>query len=153
MTELLDLATVVDRDTVRIRTKKNPDGTVYDLIERDELGPYELQLIYNRYEKWQRLLLLSDRKLSPAEKREVSKALGDILKLLIPELESPTLAEMELVQRARIVAKWSEKYQDQGAAEGEAPTSPPPTTAGSSHGSRRSTGATPKRGSTPRSGS
>lgn len=151
MTELLDLATVVERDTVRIRTKKNPEGKLYDLLNLEELGPFEHQVLLSRHAKWSALAERTDRKLTAVQQREIHKALGDILKLLLPEIEPAVLAETETPQRIRIVEAWATKNST-GAAEGEAQESQP-ITAGSSRGSRPSTAATRKRGSTPRRGS
>jgi hypothetical protein len=147
VTEILDLSTVVERDTVRIRTKKNKPGKLYDLVNLDELGPFEHQTIIAKHAKVAKFASLS-RKLTAAEKGQLNKALGDILKLLVLDLEPAVLAEMEDTQRARIVTTWALKH---GAAEGEEPAGPS-TTGGSARASKRSTAATRKRGSTRRAG-
>ena len=146
MSELLDLATVVDRDTVRIRTKKNPDGKVYELLNMEELGAFEFAILASRHEKT-RGLDRTDRKMTPAEKRTVAKAVKDILTQIVIDLEPTVLAEINPVQGAKIVGAWAAKYQDDGAAEGEDSASPS-TTAGSSHNSKASTAATRRTGST-----
>lgn len=118
--ELIDIATVVERDTVRIRTKKNQEGKLYELLNIDELGPYEYQVIVNAHAKVQKFGALK-RKPTAAQERELDKALADILKLLIPSLEPRVLAEMESTPRARIVTAWSMKNSaDVGDSPGEA---------------------------------
>jgi len=148
VTELLDLSTVVERDTVRITSKKHPAGKVYDLVNQDELGPYEYEIISSRHAKTAKLANLT-RKMTVVEKRELSKALGDIIKLLVPDLEPAVLSEMEDTQRARIVTAWAMKS---GAAEGEAQAGKS-TTANSSRASKPSTAVTKGSGSTSQRGS
>jgi hypothetical protein len=154
VTELLNISTVVERDTVTIRSKKHPAGKAYDLVNIEELGAFEYEIIVSRHAKVGKLAHLT-RKMTAAEQREINKALADILKLLVIGLEPTVLTEMESAIRARIVTAWAVKH---GAAEGEAPAGRPKrkprkrTTAGSSRASRRSTAATRKSGSTSRRG-
>lgn len=154
MSELLDLSTVVDRDTVRIRTKKNPNGTVYELLNLDELGAFEHAIISQRHKTTRGMLGRTDRKMTPAEKRTVTKALKDILAQIVIDLEPHVLKELDQTQASKIVAAWAMKYQDDddGAAEGKDSESLS-TTAGSSRNSKTSTAATPRTGSTSRGGS
>ncbi len=150
MTELLDITTVVQRDTVNIRTKKNPAGKLYELLNIDELGSFEHQAIVNCHGIVQTLSQLK-KKPTAAQERQLSKALGDILKLIIPTLEPRVLAEIEDTQRAKIVTAWSIKHAtDDGAAEGEDGQASASTTGDSSPASKRSTAATRRRGSTSR---
>lgn len=121
MSELLDLSTVVDRDTVRIRTKKNPDGNVYELLNLEELGAFEHAVVSKCHQKASSLVGRADRKLTPAEQRTVTKALKDILALIVKDLEPHVLAELDQTQASKIVAAWAMKYSDGDAesAEGE----------------------------------
>lgn len=151
MTELLDLTTVVKRDTIRLRSKKHPAGKQYALINPEELGAFEHAQLTNGLETMQRLGSITGRKLSAKETRELNKALGDMLKMLVIDLEPATLTETEDVQRARIISAWSQKAA--GAAVGEAPPAARArrsTTARSSRGSKPSTAAARKTGSTSR---
>jgi hypothetical protein len=153
MTELVDVATVVERDTVRIRTKKNPDGRLYTILNLSDLGPYEHWLISNRNERAEKLSVTT-RPLTPQEKREVRKALGDILSIIVPSIEPATLNEMENITRAQIVLAWVSKVNGAGAVVGDTGNPPKPQTgAASSRASRRSTAATRMGGSTRRRGS
>lgn len=154
MSELLDISTVVDRDTVHIRTKKNPDGKSYALLNLEELGAYEHAIVSKCHQKARGLVGRTDRKTTPAEKRTITKALKDILALIVIDLEPHVLAELDQLQASRIVAAWAMKYasDDDGAAEGEDSASLS-TTAGSSHDSKHSTAATRGTGSTSRGGS
>jgi hypothetical protein len=144
--EILDLTTVVERDRVRIRTKRQPDGKLYELLNLDEIGPYEHATINARYAEAQKLL--DGHRLTPKQKSAVTKALGDIVSLLVIDLEPAVLKEMEQTQRAKLVQAWAARHAT--GAEGNSPAAP--TTAASSRASRRSSAATPKRGSTSRRG-
>jgi hypothetical protein len=152
--ELLDLSTVVDRDTVRIRTKKNPKGNVYELLNMEELSAFEFAILSDRHKRTRNLVGRTDRKMTPAEKRTVTKALKDILAQIVIDLEPTVLRELDMSQASKVVAAWALKYQDDdsesddddsGAAEGDSPRRS--TTAGSSRSSNRSTAATPRTGS------
>ena len=118
---LLDISTVVDRDTVGISTKKNPTPKIYELLNLDELGAYEYAVISKAREKTRALLGRTDRKLTPAEKRTATKALKDILSLIVKDLDPHVLAEIDQTQAAKIVAAWAMKYveDDAESAEGE----------------------------------
>lgn len=119
---LLDISTVVDRDTVGISTKKHPTPKVYELFNLDELGAYEFAVISKAREKTRDLLGRTDRKMTPAEKRIATKALKDILALIVKDLEPHVLAELDQTQAAKIVAAWAMKFvadDDAESAEGE----------------------------------
>jgi hypothetical protein len=153
--EILDVATVVDRDTVRIRTVKNPEGKLYELVNLIEFGPYEMTKITTLHSRAQELLR-SGNKLRPAQERELDKALGDILKLIVVGLEPAVLKETVRTVRATIIAAWAIRNApaappSAGGDEGEAQRRP--TGPSSSRSSSRSTAATRSGGSTHRSGS
>jgi hypothetical protein len=152
--ELLDLATVVDRDTVRIRTKKNAEGKVYELLNMEELSAFEFAILSDRHKRTRALVGRTDRKMTSAEKRTVTKALKDILMQIVVGIEPAVLRELDMAQASRIVTAWALKYQpepddadvdDSGAAEGDSRRRS--TTAGSSRSSKASTAATQRTGS------
>lgn len=118
---LLDISTVVDRDTVGISTKKQKTPKIYELLNMDELGAFEFAVIQKARDKTRTLLGRTDRKLTPAEKRTATKALKDILALIVVDLEPHVLAEIDQTQAAKIVAAWAMKYveDDAESAEGE----------------------------------
>jgi hypothetical protein len=145
---LLDISTVVERDAINIRSKRHPDGKVYTLVNLDEFGAFEFETIVSLDKKAGKLKQLK-RKPTAAEERTVRWALGEILKLIVIDLEPAVLAEIEDIQRAKIVGAWTDKITS-GATEGEAPAAPGSTTAASSRASKRSTAATRKGGSTRR---
>lgn len=147
MTQLLDIATVVERDTVNIRSTRHPAGKVYELVNLDELGVFEHETILARSAAASKYTQLR-RKPTAADKRDLMKALGDVLVLIVLGLEPSVLAEIEAPQRDKIIGAWAEKYS--GEAAGEAPAAL--TTGGSSPGSKRSTAASRKRGSTSQRG-
>ena len=151
---LLDVATVVDRDTVGISTKKSAKPKIYELINPDELGAYEYAIFVSRRKKVAGMER-TDRKLTSSEMRVYTKAVKDILSQIVIDLEPQVLAEMERSAAEKIVVSWTLKHfggeADTGAAEGEDRKSPS-TTAGSSPDSKRSTAATRRTGSTSRGG-
>jgi len=149
---LLDISTVVERDTVGISTKKQKTPKIYEVFNLDELGAFEHAQISRLHQKVRGMVGRTDRKQTPAEKRIVTKALKDILALIVVDLDPHVLQEIDQTQAAKIVAAWAMKYADDGAAEGEDSESPS-TTAGSSPSSKSSTAATPRTGSTSRGGS
>lgn len=150
MTELLDLSTIVERNTVRIRSKKHPAGKLYELLNRDDLGVFEHAQIVKMHTRASQLLdLANSRNLKPVEQRELSKALRDVVKLLMPGIEPVVLRELSDTQLAKTVAVWAAMHQD--APEGNA-RSRPRTGGGNSRVSKRSTAATRNAGGTSRSG-
>ena len=122
-THLLDISTVVDRDTVGISTKKHPEPKIYEVLGLDELGAFEHARISKLHRKTSGLVARTDRKMTPAESRIVTKALKDILALIIVGLEPHVLQEIDQTQAAKIVAAWAMKYveadDDAESAEGE----------------------------------
>lgn len=118
---LLDISTVVDRDTVGISTKKHPEPKVYEILNLDELGAYEHAMISKLHQKTRGLVGRTDRKMTPAESRIVTKALKDILALIVVNLEPHVLKEIDQTQAAKIVAAWAMTHVEDGAgaAEGE----------------------------------
>jgi hypothetical protein len=148
--EILDLKTVVDRDTIRIRTKKNPAGKLYEMLNFDELGPYELAMIGSAQERAQELTKTPGKRLTKKQNEEVNRLLSGVVRLLIPEIEPRVLAEMEERQKGQIFQVWAARYQ-QESAEGEEPRRR--TTGGSSRASTRSTAARRTRGGSARQAS
>lgn len=147
--EVLDLSTVVEKAHVRIRSRKHPAGKLYELVNIDDLGPFEHQTIVSLHARASELLQSSSALTEP-QSRTLTKALGDIVKLLMPGLEPAVLAELTNAKRSQIVQTWAERNAPPGADPGNAPSRR--TTGGSSRSSKRSTAAPRKRGSTPRRG-
>lgn len=119
---LLDISTVVDRDTIGISTKKNPTPKIYEVVNMEELGAFEHARIRQLHKKVQDMKVSrTDRKMTPAEKRTVTKALKDMLALIVIDLEPAVLTEIDQTQAAQIVAAWAMKYveDDAESAEGE----------------------------------
>jgi hypothetical protein len=141
VTHLIDITSVVERDTFSV------DGKVYELRGMEELGPLHYERLVKLSEKHTKFEKLK-RDLTASEKAQVSKALGEILKMIAVDLDQRSLAKIEPIQRAKVVNAWVDGYLEAGAAEGEAPAAP--TTGGSSRASKRSTAATRKAGSTSR---
>lgn len=104
--ELLDLSTVVERDTVNLKSKRFPNGKQYELLKREELGLYDNEVIVKRNQKIQEIGKFK-RKLTLAETRTRDKAFRDVLELLFVKIEPDVLAEIEPLQAARILQAWS----------------------------------------------
>lgn len=146
MTEsILNLSTIVDRPTITLASKKHPTGKLYECVGLADLGPYEHAIILDRDAKVRPLF--AKKRLTAAQKLQLEKALNDTVKLIVPSLEPATLKELTSAQKQNIVIAWS-LHVSPRAAEGNAQSRR--TTAASSPGSKRSTAATRKRGSTRR---
>ena len=117
---LLDVSTVVDRDTVGISTKKNQTPKIYEILDLEELGMFEHARISQLHQKTRGMVGRTDRQMTAAEKRIVTKALKDILALIVIDLEPHVLKEIDQTQAAKIVTAWAMKHQTpDGAAEGD----------------------------------
>lgn len=145
---ILSMSTVVDRDTITLETKKHPAGEVYELVKLADLGPYEYAILANRNEEVQKLKTV--KKPTPAQKQRTKKLLNELVKMVCPAIEKAVLGELTDEQKQWILLTWSARLEAAGAAEGN-PTSRR-TTAASPRGSRSSTAATRRRGSTRRAG-
>lgn len=156
MAELLDLSKVVETDTIRLKSKKHTDGKPYDLINRSDLGIFEYHKLQAMQTQAATLTAaITKGPLDAKKKAALMKVLGGLVKLLIPTIEPATLATLTRPEREQIILTWLARHFDPaelGGTEGEAPRRPR-TGAASSPGSRRSTAATQRRGSTSRRGS
>lgn len=150
MSEVLTLSTIVERDTINIVSKRHPRGKLYELANLADLGPYEYAIVTARNEELQPLL--ARKKLTPAQERMLTKALDDVVKLLLLNVEPSVLAALTIQQKEMIVFTWIGQVSKQGAAEGNGRPSRR-TTAGSSRASKSSTAATRKPGGTRQRGS
>lgn len=151
MNEILDLSTIVKRATVNITSKRHPKGKQYELVNLADLGPYEYAVIVDRNGTVEKLKKL--KKLTAAQTRQIARILDEMALLVCPTLEPAVLAELTKEQKEMLVLAWSMHIN---SAEGDAAADPPVsrrTTGASSRGSKRSTAATRKRGSTARRGS
>ena len=148
--EILNLSTVVDRPTMSITSKKHPKGKSYELVTLADLGPYEFAIVFQRSQELQEITA-AGKKPTPTQERQAARMLDDTIKLICPSLEPAVLAELKPQQKQFIVFGWTAKMRE-GAAEGN-PTRRRRTTAASSRGSKRSTAATRKPGSTRPAGS
>lgn len=146
-TEVLDLSTIVEKRTIRIRTLAHPDGKLYELLNVDDLGVYDLELL-GRHEK-----LLSElaavKKPTPAQERALDRALDEMIKLAVPDLEPRVLRELSQSKKAMILKSWAPAQE--GGDPGNAASAP--TGGARSRDSKPSTAATPRRGSGSRTGS
>jgi hypothetical protein len=138
VTQVLDLAAVFERDTVKM-----PDGTQHELRNPQELGILEehrLRLLLKKIEEF------TAGAKSEQDAEQASKLLRELATMLVVDLE----AEIPDWACVAIFQFWVKRVEGE-----EKPANPrkPRTTAGSSRGSKRSTAATPKRGSTTRPGS
>lgn len=144
--ELLNIRDVVERDTIGIF------GKAYEILGVEDLGPYEHAIVNRGHELSARLAKV--KKPTAAQERQIDKALGDVIRVIIPSLTAPVLKRLERAQRANIVFAWIGRAM-QLAEESKTATNPPTrrTGAASSRASKPSTAATRKPGSTRRRGS
>lgn len=148
--ELLDLSTIVEKVTVRIRSKRHPAGKLYDLVSLDDLGVYEHQKVIQLHGQSVELLQ-STKPLTEPQARTLSKGLGELVKMLLPGIEPAVIAELTNAKRSQIITAWALRNQGETPSE-EGKARPKRTTAASSRRSKGSTAATRKRGSTSRPG-
>jgi hypothetical protein len=152
VTEILDLSKVgAPRDTVRLPQKGNPDGKAHDFASPSDFGLLELHRLMSFKEKAD--LLGSLKKRTPKQEQELSRLLGEAVRLLVPSIDPDTLRMLGRPAREQVLLAWIGTYyagDDEGDDPGEAASRR--TTAASSRGSKPSTAATPKRGSTSRAG-
>lgn len=134
MTEVLDLAEVFTRDTVKMH-----DGTTYELRNRVEFGlvdDHRLRTLLVRIDEF------NDTKDKTEEaSAQASAMLRELATMLVVDLET----EIPDWACVAIFRFWTARVREQEPADPPKPRRP--TTAASSRGSRRSTAATPKRGS------
>jgi hypothetical protein len=151
--ELLNLAqAAAPRDTIRLPSKRNPDGKSYEILSPSDLGAYELERLRALSAEEDKLRASAPKALKPAQKRALRRVLGEAVKLLMPSLEPAVLELLSNEAREQILIAWMMKHYSAGAAGTEGEARSRRTTAASSRGSKRSTAATRKRGSTSRSG-
>lgn len=148
--EILSLSTIVEKATVNIASKLHPRGKLYELVDLDDLGPIEHQKIVVKHAEAAQLLE-SPKELTEAESRKLGKLLGDVVKILLPSIETKVLNELSNAKRSTILRVWAARQQTASTASDDTPRSRR-TTAASSRRSKSSTAATRKRGSTPRRG-
>lgn len=156
--ELLNLSTIVKaKDTVAIESKLHPKGRSYDVLGLDDLSPLAYQTVVDRGEIVDGLALVA--KQTVAQKREMGKALAEIMEIIAPDIEPAVLAAMTNEQGRRIVVQWGNRLAtlamerldataDGTEDGGSGNPSRRRTTGGSSRSSKKSTAATRKRGST-----
>lgn len=146
--EILALSTVVERATVRISSKRHPAGKLYELLNVQDLGILEHAKVLAAAAVVDRLKIKKRR--TPKDERALRLALTESVKLVLPSIEPAVLRELNNAQLEMIVITWG----THGAKDGEEGNPRRRRTgAASSRASSGSTAATPKRGSTRRSGS
>ena len=144
--EILDLSKITDHDTIRM-----PDGKQHELINRTDLGIFEYHKLTSMQAEATKLTAAAAKgPLTPPQARKLMKVLGDLVKLLVPTINSAMLGKLERPAREQIILVWLSRNFEPEELSGEVPSRR--TTAASSPGSKRSTAATRKRGSTRRSG-
>lgn len=153
--EILNLSTIVKRKTINIESKKHPTGKLYEVVNQADLGPYEYAIVLQRNEQVGPLLdkMRGGTRLSPAEQRKLKKALADTVSMIVVDLEPQVLAELTIQQQELIVIAWSAHIQAQMQETTPGNRQSRSTTAASRPGSKRSTAATRRGGSTSRTGS
>jgi hypothetical protein len=136
VTEVLDLASVFERDTVKMQ-----DGTTYELRNQQEFGvvdDHKLRALLKAVDEFK----AGDLDASEQDAEAASKMLRDLATMLIVDLKT----EIPDWACVAIFEFWVSRAQGENPA--DPPKKPRPrTTAASSRGSKRSTAATRKPGS------
>lgn len=148
MTEVLELSTIVERRTVNIKSKQHPAGKLYEIRGSQELSVWDIAQVELLSTRMREVDFTS--KPTEARERAFRKHLRDLVAIIVPSLEKPVVAAMSDTHLLAIFAVWG---NERGADGGVGNASSVRTSGASSRGSNGSTAATPKRGSTTRSGS
>jgi len=139
VTQVLDLSTLFERDTVKM-----PDGSSYELRNPQEFGVLDEHKMRALMKKAADLDAVSDP--TDAQAAEAAKILHDLATMLIVDLRD----EIPDWACVAIFRFWIEKAGTDEPGDGS--PRKPRTTAASSRGSKRSTAATRTRGSKSRAG-
>lgn len=120
---LLNLDTLVARDTVRIVSKTHPDGKSYELRNPDELGLIDHARIRHRYGQFVELHGKGD-DITEAEAEIVAAAARDLVLSICPDIEAEVLDDLHDLKKTRILEAWLARHGllDQKTDDG------PPTT-------------------------
>lgn len=154
--EILNFVDVHKHDTVRLPTSlEDKVGKSFEIINRSELGVYELYKIDDLQRRSQELqAAIAKRKggkPTKAQERDLHDVLAEFVQLLIPSAPAKVIELLPRPVREQIIIAWLSRFIDgPGGGRGEAPSRR--TTAARSRGSRRSSAATRKHGSTSRGG-
>lgn len=146
---LLSLATVVDRDTIKIDEKD------YEVLSYADFGPLEWAMIVRRDTEARELA--AKKRPTKKQKDRVAALLRETVRQIVPSLEPRVMRGMTDQQLEMIVFAWSNRVAEQ-AHEAEGKRNPPragnrPTGSKSSRASKPSTAATRRPGGTRRTGS
>lgn len=145
MAELLDLSKAAHHDTITM-----PGGQIRDVINSTDLGAYEFGRLHALQLEAARIgETVRNGKLTPKNEKALMKVLGDLVKMLVPTVTPSELGQLTRANREQIILVWIANQAGDNTA--NPPVTPTRRTgAGSSRASKRSTAATPKRGSTSR---
>jgi hypothetical protein len=141
-TPLLELSTLVERETILIRSGLFPDGKHYEVRNGGELDAIEYQTLESAHRSFVKIQEKGDTATS-ADARRVSELLRKIVLLIVPDLEPEVLDELGDDKRLQILDVWNRSVTR--GAEGNAPGRLS-TGGGSSRDSKPSTAATRRRG-------
>lgn len=146
--ELLDLSTIVDRPTVRIRSKLHPQGKSYEILAPNELSLYQTAVVEAKAGSLDDLDVT--RKPTAAQERARRKSLLDLVEIVAPSIEEKVRRGLSDVQLLAIYGAFAGLLdQDEDGDSGNAVAAR--TSGGSSRASNGSTAATRKAGSGSRS--
>ena len=142
MTDVLDLTKVFARDSVKL-----PDGTSRELRNQQEFSILEWHKVVGLDKKARELQAAAAESEEAAQ--ELSALQRDLAAMLIVDLGDAELPDWAC---AAILAFWTDRIQAAGEEGNPQRPRGRQTTASSSRGSKRSTAAPRKTGSTPRRG-
>lgn len=113
MTEILSLSTVVKRDTISIKSKKHPNGKIYEIAAAADFGPLEYALLHQRQQevaKYERL-----KRLTKKQQARVEQILDEMIGMVVLELEPAVRRELTVKQKQTLIFAW---IMNSRAAEG-----------------------------------
>lgn len=117
MTELLTINTLVQRDTIPIKSKKHPDGKTYEISNARDFGPMEYAILQQRGREISPLL--SKTRLTAKQKARVAEVLDEMVSMIVRDLEPAVRRELTTQEKQMIVLAWTSAIES-GRAEGKA---------------------------------
>lgn len=100
---VLDITTIAPtRPTIRIKTKENPDGRLYELAVFDDLSIHDQQFLYSRGAKLEKLIE-AKQELDQDQKGELELIVDGMLKLIVLDLPDEVLAQLGGGNKIKII--------------------------------------------------
>lgn len=109
--EILDLSALApERQLVRIRTKEDPDGTLYELLHPDELGVAETHSFATLGRRVQSLWV--KKTLTAKDRDELDRALTKIVRFVLPGCPPEIIDRLSDIQKSRVSIQFTKQMPE-----------------------------------------